>query len=85
MQKFDQHHKVIFNKLFQAVGFAQFDADFVKTHKHWFRAKSWDKNDEEKFRKWFVGYVRKAYRISKTCAEKEWMSFNLQFGWKLKE
>ena len=80
----DPHHKVIFDKLFKAVGFPSFDANFVKSHTNWFQAKAWTREQEEKFAKWFIAYVAKNYRMSKKCATKEWEWFNLKYGWKRK-
>ena len=80
-QKF--FYKVL-NKMFKLVGFKGYDQNFTKK-KEWYKLRSWDKKQEDKFRKYFILNAKKDLKYSIKNANREFLWFNLVFGWKRKD
>jgi len=81
MNKFDKFLKNALNQMFTAVGFSEFDEEFVK-QENWFSKKTWTEEQSKEFKKWFVSECRKELKFTKTMAEKEHAWFDLKWGWK---
>lgn len=69
------------NKLFQCVGFKEWDKEFTK-QEGWYLQKTWSKSESEEFKKWFITEIKKDLKYTTTAAEKEWSWFDLMWGWK---
>ena len=70
-----------FDKLFQAVGFESWDKEFTKRD-DWYMQKTWTADQSNEYKKWFLTEIKKDLKLKKTQAEKEWLWFNLKWGWK---
>ena len=70
-----------FDKLFQAVGFENWDKEFTKRD-DWYMQKTWTTDQSNEYKKWFLTEAKKDLKLKKTQAEKEWSWFNLMWGWK---
>ena len=47
----------------------------------WYILRSWTIEEENKFRKWMITYLRKKLRMSKKRAETETFWFLMMYGW----
>jgi len=70
-----------FNKLFQAVGFTEWDKEFTKRN-DWYLHKTWTVEQSNEYKKWFLTEIKKDLKLKKQQAQKEWEWFNLMWGWK---
>lgn len=70
-----------FDKLFQAVGFNEWDKEFTKRN-DWYLQKTWTKEQSAEYKKWFLTEIKKDLKLKKNQAEKEWAYFDLMWGWK---
>lgn len=81
MNKIDKFLQKSLDKMFQCVGFASFDKEFVKQD-NWYSLREWDTQQAEGFKQWFLKECRKDLKCTKRTAEKEYSWFNLKWGWK---
>ena len=81
MNKYNKFITKAFDKLFQAVGFDQFDESFTK-HENWYWLKTWSLQQEEDFKDWFIKEAKKDLKFTRAMAEREHSWFNLKWGWK---
>lgn len=47
----------------------------------WYKKRSWTNEQEEKFKKWMVAYLRVKIKLNKKLAESTTAMFLLQYGW----
>jgi len=81
MKKENIFFKKALDKMFQAVGFSEWDKEFTK-QPDWFSQKSWSKEDIKHYKTWFLKEIKKDLNLNKASAEKEWGYFFLMWGWK---
>jgi len=72
-------------KMFQAVG-----REFCSIRQscrgdQWFMKSSWTPQQESKFEKWLLEYVRKKLKLPKKLAESRVKNFLFEYGWKYKK
>ena len=70
-------------QMFRTVG-EKYTEQFV-SHKNWYEKKQWSKEQENKFRKWFISHACKKLGWNKKLSEKEYGWFNLMWGWSNKD
>ena len=69
----------LLTKMFKDVGL-KFTKDFTK-QEEWYKKYSWDKNQEDNFKKYFIKAYIKYFKTNKKSAEKDWLLWNLCYGW----
>ena len=72
---------ICLKKMFRRVGRKTVDENFIR-REHWYRQSSWTEAEEQDFRKWMVGLLRRRHGWTKKLAEKETAFFLLSYGWK---
>jgi len=82
MTKIDKFLIKVLKKQFSLVKL-KYSAEFVKK-KEWYLKKSWNEETEKKFKDYFIAAARKDLKWSKRLANKEYLWFNLNYGWKQK-
>lgn len=82
--KLDRFMDEAINKMFTMVGFKSFDPKFAK-QKNWYSKKSWSKETEQRFKKWFFEQAKKDLKWNKKTIEKEYSWFNFMYGWSVKD
>lgn len=80
--KIDKFLEKALDKMFQAVGFEKWDREFTDNNKEWYSLRTWDSEQVEIYKKWFLTEIRKDLKLNKQQAEKEWSWFFLMWGWK---
>jgi hypothetical protein len=83
--KYDKHEKFIKKvliKMFSMVG-AKYSKEFYNQHE-WYLKYSFDDEQLEKFKIFFIESAKKDLKLSNRRAESEFNWFNLCFGWKQK-
>ncbi len=81
MNKYNKFIDKALDKLFQAVGFEQFDPKFAE-QENWYQLKTWTSEQEDNFKNWFVKEYKKDLKCTRFMAEREHSWFNLKWGWK---
>ena len=85
MNNYDKFLTKALDKMFQAVGFEEFDKDFTEQHDDWYSKKIWTEDQSNEFRKWFIAEGKKDLKFTKQMMEKEHAWFDLKWGWKIEE
>ena len=80
-KNYDKFLKKTLDKMFQMVGFEQFDKNFTD-QEDWYAKKTWTKEQSEEFKKWFIAEGKKNLKFTKQMMEKEYAWFNLKWAWK---
>jgi hypothetical protein len=83
MNKYDVFLKKAFQKMFQAVGFSDYDEEFVK-QSNWYHLREWTQTQSNDFKRWFLKEAKKDLKFSKQMIEREYQWFDLKWGWKVK-
>lgn len=76
--------KLALDKMFQCVGFKQYDEQFTKQDK-WYLLRKWTKEEENAYRAWFIKQFMKAYKVPQKVAAFEAAWFLLDIGWTTKQ
>jgi hypothetical protein len=84
-QKTDKFLEKAIDKMFQAVGFENWDRTFTDNNADWYSQRTWTSAQVAEYKKWFITEIKKDLRVNKTQAEKEWSWFFLMWGWKEQE
>ena len=80
--KTDKFIEKALRKMFKAVGAEkEFSLDYCK-EQNWFHNYSWNRDQIEKYKTWFIQNAMKDLQLTKQGAEREWSYFFLQWGWK---
>lgn len=84
MKKYNLFLKKAFTKMFQMVGFVDFDEEFTK-QENWYQQKEWTEQQSKQFKEWFITEAKKDLKFSKQMIEQEYSWFDLKWGWKVKQ
>jgi hypothetical protein len=81
LTKIDKFLDKALDQMFKCVGFERFDKNFTEQN-HWYSKKTWSNDTHREFRVWFINTARKDLKWNKTYAEKEFLWFDLMWGWR---
>lgn len=80
LKRKDKFIEKVLKKMFQLVG-AKYSKKFCK-QPEWYLIYSWDEKTEKKWKEFFIKSAQNDLKLSKKAAEKEFLWFNLCYGWK---
>jgi len=69
----------LLRKMFKMVG-QKYTKSFVKQEK-WYQQYTWNREQEDEFRQYFIKQYTKFFKISKKMAARDFEWFNLCHGW----
>ncbi len=80
LSKYNKFVEKVLKEMFQLVGL-EYSPEFC-AKKEWYLKKSWDEKTENEFKRFFIKSAQKDLKLNKSMAEKEFLWFNLAYGWK---
>lgn len=80
--KYEKFLQVILEQQFSLVG-QKYSSNFTKK-KNWYTRFSWNEEQENEFREFFIVTAKRMLGLTKRAAEREFAWWNLDFGWKRK-
>src|ERR1017187_6728606 len=69
----------LLTKMFEIVGL-KYTKDFTK-QKRWYKKYTWNKKQEDEFKKFFIKEYIKYFKTNKKQAERDFIWFNFCYGW----
>lgn len=78
--RYEDAFNFCFKEMFLRVG-EKYPNKTLTNDPNWYMLRSWSIEEEEKFQKWMIWYLRKKLRITIKSAEKEASFFSLMYSW----
>ena len=76
-------NQILINKMFEIIGSCETYENLLETNDEtWYQDYTWNKEQEDVFKKFAYPLIKKTYNLNKALAEKELMWFLLGYGLK---
>lgn len=81
MSKQEKTIEIALKEMFFRVG-EEYPNEELTSNPQWYSARTWDIDEEKKFKKWLIDFFAKNLKIPKKMAKLQAEMFILQWGWK---